>query len=73
MIIQTANRLDHIEEYYFSKKLVQIRDMKTNGWEVINLGIGNPDLEPHPEVIRSAIESASQKNTHGYRPFHRSF
>jgi aspartate/methionine/tyrosine aminotransferase len=69
MIVQTAERLDHVKEYYFSKKLAQIRGMKTNGREVINLGIGNPDLEPHPSVIRSAITNTSLKDVHGYQPY----
>jgi aspartate/methionine/tyrosine aminotransferase len=69
MKVQTAERLNHINEYYFSKKLSQIRSMPTNGREIINLGIGNPDMEPASEVIRSAVDSASLNSSHGYQPY----
>lgn len=69
MKIQTANRLSGINEYYFSQKLTQIREMNLNGLDVINLGIGNPDMEPDKEVIKSAIESAALTTSHGYQPY----
>ena len=43
----TAERLDGIDEYFFSKKLREIEIMNLAGKEVINLGIGSPDLPPH--------------------------
>jgi aspartate/methionine/tyrosine aminotransferase len=45
-MIKIAERLQLVEEYYFSKKLEEIRQMKKNGTEVLNLGIGSPDLPP---------------------------
>lgn len=69
MKVKTANRLNDINEYYFSKKMSQIREMNSNGLDVINLGIGNPDMQPHNEVIKSAIESTALSTSHGYQPY----
>lgn len=69
MEIQVAKRLQHTEEYYFSKKLREIDEMNKAGAQVINLGIGSPDLPPHPEVINELKEQASLPNTHGYQSY----
>jgi LL-diaminopimelate aminotransferase len=69
MEIQVAKRLLHTEEYYFSKKLREIDEMNKAGSQVINLGIGSPDLPPHPEVIKVLSEQAAKNNTHGYQNY----
>lgn len=69
MEIQVAKRLQHTEEYYFSKKLREIDEMNKAGAQVINLGIGSPDMPPHPEVIKELNEQSSQSNTHGYQSY----
>ena len=43
--------------------------MNKAGAQVINLGIGSPDLPPHPEVINELKEQASLPNTHGYQSY----
>ncbi|MFS8081841.1 MAG: aminotransferase class I/II-fold pyridoxal phosphate-dependent enzyme [Ginsengibacter sp.] len=64
-----SQRLNGIEEYYFSKKLAAIEQMNRTGEEVINLGIGSPDMAPHPEVIQILQEAASNKNNHAYQSY----
>ncbi len=44
-----AHRLEGIGEYYFSQKLREIEQLNREGKQVINLGIGSPDLPPHPD------------------------
>ena len=66
MHIEVAQRLQHTEEYYFSKKLREIDEMNKRGAQVINLGIGSPDLPPHPSVIEVLEREAAKDNTHGY-------
>ena len=39
----TARRLDRVHEYYFSKKLREVRAMIEEVKPVINMGIGSPD------------------------------
>jgi len=64
-----ADRLSGIEEYYFSTKLRQIDEMNKAGKNVINLGIGSPDLPPHPDVIKTLSEEAEKRNQHGYQNY----
>lgn len=69
MQIHVAGRLQHTEEYYFSKKLREIDQLNQSGEQVINLGIGSPDLPPHPSVIQTLREYAGKANTHGYQSY----
>lgn len=68
-MIEVAKRLNQVEEYYFSKKLREIDEMNRTGFKVINLGIGSPDLPPHPDVIRVLQEESSKPNTHAYQGY----
>ncbi|WP_437917673.1 pyridoxal phosphate-dependent aminotransferase [Sphingobacterium sp. LRF_L2] len=69
MQIEVAKRLQHTEEYYFSKKLREIDEMKKAGADVINLGIGSPDLPPHPDVIAVLTAEAAKSTVHGYQNY----
>ncbi|MGN6509909.1 MAG: pyridoxal phosphate-dependent aminotransferase [Chitinophaga sp.] len=64
-----AKRLQHTEEYYFSRKLREIDDMNKAGANVINLGIGSPDLPPHASVTAALNEHAAKPNTHAYQGY----
>ena len=68
-IAAVADRLLGIEEYYFSQKLRQIDEMNKAGKNVINLGIGSPDLPPHPDVIKTLQQEAEKANQHGYQNY----
>jgi len=46
-MIEVANRLHTVEEYYFSKKLREVNMLIANGKPIINLGIGSPNMETH--------------------------
>ena len=50
-MIATANRLGKVEEYYFSKKLRQIAELNSQGYDILNLGIGSPDRMPAKSVV----------------------
>jgi LL-diaminopimelate aminotransferase len=67
--METAKRLEGISEYYFSQKLREIDGMNKAGKNVINLGIGSPDLPPHPEVIKTLHEEALKPNQHAYQSY----
>lgn len=69
MEIEVANRLQHTQEYYFSKKLREIELMNQAGAQVINLGIGSPDLPPHPSVVQVLQEQSALPHTHGYQNY----
>jgi aspartate/methionine/tyrosine aminotransferase len=65
----TAQRLEGIGEYYFSTKLREIDELNRQGKQVINLGIGSPDLPPHPDVIQALQEAAARPDTHAYQNY----
>ena len=67
--IQTAERLSSVNEYYFSKKLREIDGLNQQGKNIINLGIGSPDLPPHPSVIKTLQEESAKENTHAYQSY----
>lgn len=66
---QISKRLSGIDEYYFSTKLRQIDEMNKAGKKVINLGIGSPDLPPHPDVIKVLQQEAEKPHQHGYQNY----
>ena len=67
--MEVAQRLNGIGEYYFSTKLREIDDLNKQGKEIINLGIGSPDLPPHPDVIKVLQEESLKANVHGYQSY----
>ncbi|HOY20497.1 MAG TPA: aminotransferase class I/II-fold pyridoxal phosphate-dependent enzyme [Haliscomenobacter sp.] len=68
-IISTASRLGNVEEYYFSTKLKQIARLRAEGKNVLNLGIGSPDLPPSEATIDALLESARRTDTHAYQSY----
>jgi aspartate/methionine/tyrosine aminotransferase len=68
-MMEIAKRLEDIGEYYFSQKLREIDEMNKAGKQVINLGIGSPDLPPHPDVIKILNDETAKPNQHGYQNY----
>ncbi|MDX2197311.1 MAG: aminotransferase class I/II-fold pyridoxal phosphate-dependent enzyme [Cytophagales bacterium] len=69
MMIAPAERLIDTKEYYFSLKLKEIAKMRQQGTDVINLGIGSPDLAPSQATIDALIQSAKNPKSHGYQTY----
>jgi len=69
MNIQPANRLKSVTEYYFSAKLREVEELNAAGKNVINLGIGNPDLPPSNATIEALCNEAQKHNVHGYQSY----
>lgn len=68
-LIRAAIRTGLINEYYFSAKLAEIARMRQEGADVINLGIGSPDLAPAAEVTAELTRCALMENNHGYQSY----
>ena len=68
-MIRVADRLNHIEEYYFSKKLREVKKLELDGRPIINMGIGSPDISPPKKIIKSLEKSLYQKNAHRYQSY----
>ncbi|WP_209405671.1 pyridoxal phosphate-dependent aminotransferase [Pseudozobellia sp. WGM2] len=68
-MIHTANRLHTVEEYYFSKKLREVRGLMAEGRPIINMGIGSPDLAPSKEIIESIQNAVLEGGAHQYQSY----
>tara|TARA_Y100000310_G_scaffold306649_2_gene347995 strand:- start:311 stop:1465 length:1155 start_codon:yes stop_codon:yes gene_type:complete len=68
-MISPADRTSLFSEYYFSKKLREIRDLQNQGRPIINLGIGSPDLPPSNSVIEELCNSSMAQDVHGYQSY----
>lgn len=68
-MIATAQRLESVQEYYFSRKLREVAQMIQAGHPVINMGIGSPDLPPHPEVIKALEQSMRNPEASMYQSY----
>ena len=68
-MITTAKRLNTIEEYYFSSKLREVRQLAAEGKPIINMGIGSPDLLPSQAVIDAIVDAMQDENTHQYQSY----
>ena len=67
--IKTANRLQTVEEYYFSKKLREVRGLMAEGRPIINMGIGSPDLAPSTTIVESIQKAVMDKGAHQYQSY----
>ena len=67
--MNTAKRLEHIEEYYFSRKLKEVGHLISQGRPIINLGIGSPDLMPPKSTLDSLIEALKSPLAHKYQSY----
>ena len=65
----TARRLESVQEYYFSKKLREVAGLILEGKDIINMGIGSPDLAPLPSVVKALKASLSHPKAHHYQSY----
>ena len=65
----TAERLHSVQEYYFSKKLREVAGLRAEGKDIINLGIGSPDLMPPDAVVKAMLSAGDDNGAHQYQPY----
>lgn len=68
-MIQTADRLETVQEYYFSKKLREVRGLMAKGRPIIHMGIGSPDLAPSENVIKAIQNAVTEAGAHQYQSY----
>ncbi|MEQ9402190.1 MAG: aminotransferase class I/II-fold pyridoxal phosphate-dependent enzyme [Cyclobacteriaceae bacterium] len=64
-----AKRLSGIGEYYFSQKLREIDLLNKEGHDVLNLGIGSPDLAPPVSVTKALVDGLNDPQFHKYQSY----
>lgn len=67
-MIQPAERLNLVQEYYFSRKLKEVAQLNAEGKDIISLAIGSPDMPPSEQTIEKLCEVARRPDAHGYQP-----
>ncbi len=68
--IKPADRISHVEEYYFSRKLKEVARMNADGGvPVISLGIGGPDFMPSQNTIMALMQDVMQPDAHSYQSY----
>jgi len=66
---RTADRLHTVEEYYFSKKLREVRELISEGRPIINMGIGSPDLAPSTKIVERIQDAVLDAGAHQYQSY----
>lgn len=67
-MIQPAERLNLVSEYYFSRKLKEVARLNAEGLDIISLAIGSPDMPPSEQTIERLCAVARRPDSHGYQP-----
>ena len=68
-MIEKAQRLQQVKEYYFSRKLREVGELIAEGKPVINMAIGSPDLDPDRAIVKAMEDAMLQPNAHSYRSY----
>ena len=67
-MIKPADRLNSVQEYYFSRKLKEVAKLNADGKDIISLAIGSPDMPPSENTVTRLCEGAHDPSAHGYQP-----
>jgi aspartate/methionine/tyrosine aminotransferase len=68
-MIITANRLHSVQEYYFSRKLKEVRQLISDGKPILNMGIGSPDGVPSDKVMLAIQKALFDVKAHEYQNY----
>lgn len=67
--MQAARRLEQIGAYLFADLDRKQEELAAKGVDVINLGVGDPDLPTPPHIIDALMEGATDARSHRYPPY----
>jgi len=68
--MKIADRVQNLPPYVFAVAQKRIGALKAQGVDVIDLGIGSPDLNPPQFIIDEMYRSANQPGNHGYAGYY---
>lgn len=68
--MRVAKRIMDLPAYAFAVAGKRLEEMRARGVDVIDLGIGSPDLPPPPQIIEALYRSAQRADTHGYAGYY---
>lgn len=62
----TFPRISRLPPYILSEVTSQMNSARKQGHDIINLGMGNPDLPTPPHIVAKLIEAAQKPKNHRY-------
>ena len=62
----TFARIDRLPQYAFETVGGKMRELRAQGVDVVDMGMGNPDQPPNPRIIEKLQEAAGRIDTHRY-------
>jgi LL-diaminopimelate aminotransferase len=68
--IQAARRIQNLPPYLFAEVDRRIAAKRAAGFDVISLGIGDPDLPSPPHVVEAAREAVADPRRHRYPDYY---
>src|SRR5437763_3852263 len=68
--IQAAKRIENLPPYLFAEVDRRIAAKRAAGFDVISLGIGDPDLPSPDHVVRAAQEAVADPRRHRYPDYY---
>ncbi len=69
LIIPSASRLEQIPPYLFARIDEKKAEALAKGVDVINMGIGDPDMPTFPHIVKAMQEAVADPSTHDYPPY----
>ncbi|MGG4167299.1 pyridoxal phosphate-dependent aminotransferase [Rossellomorea vietnamensis] len=66
---ERAKRLDLLPQQFFASLAGTVNAVVNEGYDVINLGQGNPDQPTPPHIVEKLTEAAQSPSNHKYPPF----
>lgn len=68
--MRAADRITSLPTYIFAESGRRIAELQAKGVDVINLGIGSPDLPPPRHIIDALYQAALKPDHHGYAGYY---
>lgn len=68
--MQVAKRLEQFKAYLGTEMNARLTRMREEGRDVINLGLGDPDVTPPPHLLTTLREAVSAPDHHHYPSFY---
>lgn len=67
--MRPSKRLDRIPPYLFAEIDKKVDEARAKGYDIINLGIGDPDTPTFPHIVEEMHRSIDDPLTHNYPPY----
>lgn len=67
--MKPSNNIANVSTYYFANKLAEVRTLISEGKDIINLGIGSPDIATPDSIVNTLKSAASLQGASQYQSY----